>query len=121
MFMGEILVKQILIGTNEYEAELKLRDDIMRRPLGLCLFDENLSAETEDIHIGAFDAGKLVGVLVLTVYGKSSLRMRQVAVAADRQKQGIGTLLAAYAESIAAKQGCTAIKLHARKNRCSVL
>ena len=113
--MNDILIRQIYTGTKEYETELKLRDDILRRPLGLCLLDENLSVETEDIHIGAFDANELVGVLILTRSEENSLKMRQVAVKAERQKQGIGTLLVDDAEQKAAKMGFSAINLHARK------
>ena len=113
--MGEIILKQIHTGTSEYDAELKLRDDILRRPLGLCLFDENLSAEADDIHIGAFAAGELAGVLVLAPFGTNSLKMRQVAVSADKQKCGIGTQMVEYAERFAAQKGFIGINLHARK------
>ncbi len=104
MFMNMIEIKQILTGTKEYEAELKLRDEILRRPLGLCIFDDNLTKESDDFHIGAFDSGELVGVLVLTIFGENSLKMRQVAVKANRQKHGIGTLLVEHAERVAEKK-----------------
>ena len=112
--MSGIKIRQIQTATSEYEAELKLRDDVMRRPLGLSIYDDDLQAEADDIHIGAFSPDGLVGVLVLTPLTNGSMKMRQVAVSEGSRKQGIGTLLVDYAERIAVQRGCPYIKLHAR-------
>jgi hypothetical protein len=40
--------------SEEYRQSLELRDNILRKPLGLSLFNENLDNEVNDIHIGVF-------------------------------------------------------------------
>lgn len=108
-------IRRIGFGTAEYKAELMLRDKILRRPLGLDLFDEDLSRETDDVHLGLFEEERLVGVLVLTKVDSESVRMRQVAVAGDRQHSGVGTALVAAAEREAAALGYRRITLNSRQ------
>ncbi len=49
-----IEVRRIAFGTAEYELALKLRDEVLRRPLGLSIADDDLSGEEAALHIGAF-------------------------------------------------------------------
>jgi len=108
-------VCRIMHGSAEYKAELALRDRILRKPLGLNLFEEDLSDEAGDVHLGAFEGGKLAGVLVLTRADERSVRMRQVAVDEDRQRGGVGKALVAAAEREAAVLGYARMTLHARQ------
>ena len=92
----------------------KLRDEILRKPLGLSLFEEELD-EAEYIHIGAFDGGALAGVLVLIRKDDVTLQMRQVAVRENMQGCGIGRKLVEFCEKEAAEEDYCRIYLHARK------
>ena len=65
-----IEIRQIHFGTDQYKEELQLRDRVLRKPLGLSLFNENLTKEVDDFHLGAFDGNELIGVLILTVLGR---------------------------------------------------
>jgi len=112
--MNNITVKQIRHGTEEYAQTLLLRNEILRVPLGMDIADEDLSAESSDIHIGAFERGSLVGVLVLTPVDKFTTHMRQVAVSAACQSEGIGTQLVKFSELAAQQNGYSKIVLHAR-------
>ena len=42
-------------GTPEYAAALHLREEVLRRPLGLRLSEPDLAAESVCFHLGAFD------------------------------------------------------------------
>ncbi len=108
-------VRRIQHGSAEYVAELALRDRILRKPLGRCLFDEDLSGEKKDVHVGAFEGDTLIGVLVLTHADSENVRMRQVAVDADRQRGGVGTALVDAAEREAISLGYSRMTLHARQ------
>ena len=48
-------------GSEEYQAELALRNEILRRPIGLDLYSEDLSKEGMDCHLGAFIDGAAEG------------------------------------------------------------
>ena len=48
-----MIIKIFEYGTDFYRRELNLRDKVLRKPLGLNLFDEDLSQDEKDIHIGA--------------------------------------------------------------------
>jgi len=105
----------ITVGNEEYQAELTLRNEILRKPIGLDLFCEDLSMEDRDWHIGAFVDGELVGCLILTPVGNGEIKMRQVAVQEAYQGLGIGRRLVGYSELVARENNYSTIVLAARK------
>ncbi len=112
--MKDIVIKEIEYGSKEYKDELELRNRILRLPLGLDIYDEDLKGEKHDTHIGAFYKGKLAGVLVLTSIDEGIARMRQVAVDDGLRSRGIGKLLVKHAEDQLRSVGCKEIMLHSR-------
>ena len=42
-------------GTKEYQQMVKLRDDMLRKPLGLTFTPEELEEEKDNMLIGAFE------------------------------------------------------------------
>jgi predicted GNAT family N-acyltransferase len=111
----EIIVRQIQYGTREYDEELMLRTKILREPLGLTFTAEQLKAEEQEYHLGAFWGEKLVGCLILKPDSDKLVQMRQVAVAADLQGKGIGREMVLFAEKFIVNKGYTRIILHARE------
>jgi N-acetylglutamate synthase-like GNAT family acetyltransferase len=109
-----IEIRQILFGTDEYKDELHLRDRVLRKPLGLNLFSENLTKEINDFHIGAFDGNVLIGVLILTVLSGEKVKMRQVGVEEIWRGKDVGARLVLYAEEFAKKLGYRTVVLNAR-------
>ena len=59
-------LKQIDHGTKEYQQMVKLRNEILRQPLGLSFTPDELAREKEDILIGAFDDDKMLACCMLT-------------------------------------------------------
>jgi len=110
---------EIKHGSPEYRVTVALRDEILRKPLGLCFSKEQLQAESTDRHLACYRGGRLVACLVLTRESGGTMRMRQVAVAADCQRQGIGAALVSYAERLAAELGCDEMAAHARETALS--
>lgn len=113
--MRSFTTRRIEFGSKEYEEELKLRDRILRRPIGLDLFAEDLKKDNNDIHIGAFIEDKLIGVLILTKTDEESIRMRQVAVDESLRGLGVGKKMVEFCELEAKTEGYKRIHLHARK------
>ena len=108
-------IKSIDFASEAYQAELALRNEILRKPIGLDLYSEDLSQEHKDCHIGAFIDGELVGCLILTPLGNGEVKMRQVAAREAYQGLGIGRRLVEFSELVAKENKYSAIVLTARK------
>lgn len=97
-----------------YEAELRLREEVLRKPLGMLLTPDR-SMEESSFHLLALDGETVAGVLLLTPLPDGGARLRQAAVRASFRGRGIGGRLVRLAEELAADTGITGIVLHARK------
>ena len=105
----------VAYGSAEHAATVALRGEVLRKPLGLHFSEEQLRAESGDHHLACFRSGRIVACLVLSPLSDGVMKMRQVAVAADCQRRGIGTTLVLYAERFAARLGCCEMTMHARE------
>lgn len=110
----ELKYKTITYGSAEYEAEIDLRTRVLREPLGLEFNDEQLAEEANQTHLGAYIGDDLVACLVFVLVNDTTLKMRQVAVEPEMQRQGIGLKLVSYSEYYAIENGYCRIELHAR-------
>lgn len=108
-------IKQIDYGTQEYSQMLKLRNEILRKPLNLVFDKRELEKERNDILIGAFEENKLLGCCLLTRMDKDCVRLRQMAVQNNLQGKGIGASIMNYAENVARDAGYKVLIMHARK------
>lgn len=109
-------LKIIDYGTEEYKQMLKLREEILRQPLGLHLSQEELDKEKDNLMMAAFDDDKMLACCMLVEEEPQSVRLRQMAVLNDLQGQGIGKALLQFAENVARDRGYQKITMHARKN-----
>ncbi len=109
-------LKLIDHGSREYQQMLDLRNQMLRKPLGLHFTQADLDAEKDDILIGCFDDDKLEGCCILTQTGPKTVRLRQMAVSSGIQGKGIGRVLMSFAENIARDRGYTRMTMHARKS-----
>jgi GNAT superfamily N-acetyltransferase len=105
---------QIEVGTPAYAEALRLREEILRKPLNLALTRADLALETGCFHLAGFDGSQLVAVLLLQPLDAATVKMRQVAVRAELQKTGLGSQLIAFAEELARQRGYATIIAHAR-------
>jgi GNAT superfamily N-acetyltransferase len=103
-------------GSIEYRQMIKLRDDILRKPLGLGFTPEELEKEKNNMLIAAFEDDDMLGCCMLVEENPQTVRLRQMAVLNDLQGKGIGRALMNFAENIARDRGYKIINMHARKN-----
>jgi N-acetylglutamate synthase-like GNAT family acetyltransferase len=108
-------LKQIDHGSKEYQQMVKLRNVVLRQPLGLSFTTEELAREKEDILIGAFDDDEMLACCMLTSAGDKCLRLRQMAVQNNLQGKGIGASMLNFAEILARDKGYKKLIMHARK------
>ncbi|HET9431641.1 MAG TPA: GNAT family N-acetyltransferase, partial [Chitinophagaceae bacterium] len=103
-------------GSKEYYQMVKLRDDMLRKPLGLGFTQEELESEKDSMLIAAFEDDDILGCCMLVEEKEDSLRLRQMAVLHDLQGKGIGRALMNFAENLARDRGYKKLCMHARKN-----
>ena len=103
-------------GTAEYEQMVKLRDDILRKRVGLSFTKEELEREKNNLHIVAYEDERMLGCCMLLEEDPQTVRLRQMAVMNDLQGKGIGKALMQFAENLARDRGYKRITMHARKN-----
>ena len=103
-------------GTKEYQQMVKLRDDILRKPLGLTFDSAELENEKNNLLIGAFEDDNMLGCCMLVEENPGVVKLRQMAVLNDLQGKGIGRALMQFAENLARDRGYKTLTMHARKN-----
>lgn len=103
-------------GTKEYQQMIQLRDDILRKPLGLQFSEDELTKEKSNLLMGAFEDDQMLGCCMLVEEEPGTVRLRQMAVLNDLQGKGVGRALMQFAENLARDRGYRKITMHARKN-----
>ena len=109
-------LKIIDYGTEEYQQMLKLRDAVLRKPLGLKFSPEELEKEKNNLLMAAYEDKQMMGCCMLVEEAPDTVRLRQMAVVKDLQGKGLGKALMTFAENLARDRGYKRITMHARKN-----
>lgn len=101
-------------NSKEYDETVRLRDEILRKPLGLNFTPDQLQQESELIHVACYSGGQLLACLILQPHGERELKMRQVAVSGHQQGKGVGKALVEFSEQYAKENGYKKISMNAR-------
>jgi ribosomal protein S18 acetylase RimI-like enzyme len=102
-------------GSKEYKQMVDLRQQVLRKPLGLEFTKEELDQEKNDVLIAAYEDDRMLGCCILTEVEPDKVRLRQMAVISGLQGKGIGRVLMQFAENIARDRGYKKLTMHARK------
>ncbi|MDB5252138.1 MAG: acetyltransferase [Flaviaesturariibacter sp.] len=103
-------------GSPKYHQMVKLREDILRKPLGMHFTPEELETEKDNLLMAAYEDDQLLGCCMLVEEEPETVRLRQMAVLNDLQGKGVGRALMTFAENLARDRGYKTITMHARKN-----
>ena len=114
--MESIVLKKIVVEDTEYEGSLSLRDNVLRKPLGISLEQEAKSSEEEAHHFVALLEDTVIGTLFLIETDSGIYQMRQVAVDQIHQGKSIGKKLVKMSENWAKDVEAKKIWMHAREN-----
>ncbi len=109
-------LKIIDYGSPEYQQMLKLRHEILRKPLGISFSEDELKKEKENLLVAAYDDDEMLGCCMLVKNSDTSMRLRQMAVIDNLQGKGIGKALTLFVENLARDRECKSIMMHARKD-----
>ena len=110
--------KIIKYQSEEYQQMIKLRTEVLRKPLGLVFTNEQLAMDKDDILIGGIDSAnnELIACCILTIINEGTIKLRQMAVVNNLQRKGIGSKLVSFSEKISKEHRYTKIVLNARKH-----
>lgn len=107
----------IAYGSPEYDAECALRHAVLRVPLGMSLYDENLLAERSNLHFGLFGSEQnLVACLQAVRLSATEAKLRQMAVQPTLQGHGLGRQIVQSVEEVLQRDGVRQLTLHARSS-----
>jgi predicted GNAT family N-acyltransferase len=107
-------IEEIEHGSAEYRAVLVLRDQILRRPLGLVLTDDDTAGEHDQRHFVLRKNGSLLAGVIAMNIEPGTVRLRQMWVREDMAGQGLGRSLLAGVEQILGAEDFLRITLNAR-------
>jgi len=107
-------LKRIDWQSDDYKEELFLRDVVLRKPLGLSIYDEVLDEEEGQIHFGLFDGPVILGCIVAVPISDTEVKFRQMAVSPKMQGKGCGKQVLKFAEVQLLEQGFNNVFMHAR-------
>jgi predicted GNAT family N-acyltransferase len=108
-------IKLITTASPIYEKMLDLRDEVLRKPIGLTLDRARLAGESSDFLIVMEIEGQVKGCVILTPASGNTLKLRQMAVAAELQGKGYGSRILSWAENLGRQHQFQSIEMHARK------
>ena len=103
-------------NSKEYWKSVELRTLVLRKPLGLSFTKEELQAENHQLHFLCYVDEKIAGSFIFIKSSQNKLKMRQVCIAKDFQKKGIGFQMMLFAEKWAKENHHNEIYCHARNN-----
>lgn len=108
--------QEIEFATPAFDENLRLRNDILRVPLNMEFYAEDIAEEWNSTHLGCYDgSGELMGSLIMKDVGNGQVKMRQVAVANKFQNRGVGHNMVAASEVWAKENNFSEIVLNARE------
>lgn len=109
-----VLIFEAPLGSPLYAQALRLREAILRRPLGLTVSHEELTDDAMRQHFCAVSHGAVVGTVSLRPLDEATLQLKQMAVTEARRRMRIGMQLLAHAETWARAAGFRLMVTHAR-------
>ena len=101
-------------GSGDYRAILRIREEIMRKPIGLSLSAQDTADDAASAHVWLKVGGVITGTAKLVPLDDNTLKLRMMAVLPWARGTGIGRLVARFCEGYAAGRGYTRIVLDAR-------
>ena len=100
-----------------YHQSMKLRETVLRHPLGMQFTEEDLAIEQHQKHLVVYSSQKeIIGGLSLVSLGELSVKLRQMWILPQYQGMGIGRKVVEEAHRLARAHHAQEIYCHAREN-----
>ncbi|MGL4860216.1 MAG: GNAT family N-acetyltransferase [Enterobacteriaceae bacterium] len=107
-------VKEIAYQSKEYDEAFALRNLLLRVPLGLDMYTEDLSREVKSVHAAAYIEGEMVGAMNFYEQTPGVYYLQQIVVSENRHNCGIGKKMMVFMEEYLKEKGADKITMNAR-------
>lgn len=108
-----MIFKVIKYKSQDWVKAVRLREKILREPLGSKFSKDELDEEKDHIQIAGFSRDELIATAVLVPEGQK-MKMQRVVVLEALRNQNIGSKMMKFCESLAHQKGIQVIYCHAR-------
>lgn len=108
-----MMFKEIDYNSPEWTKAVRLREKILREPLGSSFSKAELQDEASHIQIAGFNDNELVATAVLVPEGES-MKMQRVVVSEGLRNRNIGSQMMEFCERLAQEKGIKIMYCHAR-------
>ncbi len=105
--------KEIAYKSEDWEKAVRLREKILREPLGSRFTEAELEEEKNHIQIAGFLGDELLATAVL-VPEANKMKMQRVVVASAFQNRQMGSKMMQFCEKVALDKNAESIFCHAR-------
>ena len=105
--------KEIKYKSQDWTNAVRLREKILREPLGSRFTDEELEEEQSHIQIAGFLDNELVATAVLVAEGQE-MKMQRVVVLETLRSKNIGSKMMRFCEKLAIERNFEVMYCHAR-------
>lgn len=110
----QVILQEIEYGSETYRCTLRLREAVLRSPLGLRLTLEDLRGEDAQLHFGLISDDRIIACVVAVPLSATEARIRQTAVEPSWQRRGVASAMMRQLEDNLAARGFRSLSLHAR-------
>ncbi|MEN9700144.1 MAG: hypothetical protein RLZZ301_1342 [Bacteroidota bacterium] len=111
--MMKLNFKEITYKSQDWELAVRIREKILREPLGNKFTSKELEEEKDHIQIAGFLDAELVATAVLVPEGVQ-MKMQRVVVLENLRNMNIGTKMLDFCEKIASDRNFKLMYCHAR-------
>jgi len=108
-----MIFREIAYHSEEWVNAVRLRERILREPLGSKFSEEELNEERDHIQIAGFTEVELIATAVLVPEG-DYMKMQRVAVLETYRNKKVGSGILEFCESLARNKGAKTMYCHAR-------
>lgn len=107
------IFKEIIYRSPAWEEAVRLRESILRAPLGSRFTEQELAEEKDHFHIAGFLNDTIIATAVL-VPEKEQMKMQRVVVTDHLRNLNIGSEMLLFCEKFATEKNIKIIYCHAR-------
>lgn len=110
----QIDYQHVPYASEHYWQSLALREQVLRKPLGMHTRPEDTAHDAEQLHVVAIHNKQVIATISMVLVDTQQIKLRQMAVHPDYSGKGIGAALVNHAHAHAASTKHTHITLNAR-------
>ena len=112
--VAEVVFRLIELESADYLEYLSLRNEVLRKPLGLVFTEEEMKREPDCIHIGGY-VGEELCMTIALVPEEQKAKMIQVATRPGYERRGIGSLGLKFCDNYCRQLNVGEVYCHARE------